>query len=122
MNPTVEENIRKGLWQMEFEIPLPDEEETAHSSRPVKKEPTEEGELSSNSDDDLNAPVYGSLIATIGKRFNRKNKMKRPHDDLQDNLDEGSLAPKKKKKTLPRWKKSKSSNNNNAEGTNEDGS
>ncbi|CAG7726771.1 unnamed protein product [Allacma fusca] len=110
MNPTVEESIKKGTWFIEYETGDP--EPSARQEVVTKTEVSfEEGgdllqpkvdPLSSGEESD--GPVMGSIIGTIGKRFNRKA-MKRAHDP-QDNLDEATISSKKRKKQL--WKRNQS--------------
>lgn len=114
MNPTVEDSVRKGSWVIEFETPDPEPHRTrAEAIAKAEVSFEEGGELLGPKSDPLSSgeeeedgPVVGSIIGTIGKRFNRKNR-KRAHDP-QDNLDEATIASKKRKKQF--WKKNQSNN------------
>ena len=173
MNPTIEENVRKGLWRMEYDIPGTEEEEqqkySSHTSnikvkhevddmidsdneggaeykinvrREGEEDNEEEGEIDSEEEDRkaISGPVYGSIIGTIGRKFNRNNNKKvksepnkqgnssknnnnnqksnprkRKHEDPQDNFDGSQMSSKKKKKGF--WKnknKQKNRQNNNS--------
>lgn len=70
-NPVLEQNVRKGIWRPFYIDPthLEDEDEELDSET-KKKDMKDEMDV----DDEEMAKHYGSLVATLGKRFAKKGK------------------------------------------------